>query len=695
MPGTNGSVEERALSILKNAYGANASFRPGQLEAIVDAVAGRNSLVVQKTGWGKSLVYFIATKILREGGSGPSIIISPLLALMENQIESARVIGVEAVTINSDNAPEWDEILGKLDSVDAIIVSPERLGNDRFMENLSRVKKIRLLVVDEAHSISDWGHDFRPDYQRISRLIDGLPGNISILGTTATANNRVISDIRQQLGDKLSIVRGNLIRENLAIQVNPEQTREQRLAWIAQALTNHPILSSGQGIIYCLTHTDCEILADYLSQRSVNILPYYSGVGSSENHPNQDKDILSSFVDGRTRVLAATIKLGMGYDKSDIRFVIHFQPPQNLISYYQQIGRAGRDGQPAYAFLLHGSEDMSILDFFIRSAQAEPELLSRIVKATAPGAKRSALSSSFNVRKTKLDEALKFLLVHDYIYKDGPFYRANPGMTFDAEAERDKQQQLANARYAEHLALIDYMKSSSCYMSRIAQELDAPDARQSCGICANCKGSLILPVSPDQRTVLDATSYLGNRHISISPRKKWSTGGAIPKNLQMKPGWCLCADYYSETGQAVRKGKYELGEFSAALIDSSAQYLSDCVIKNGIDCVVPVPSLKRPNLVPVFAKKLAEALGLEFAPAVTRHGEPTEQKTLLNSVQQEMNIKESTRVEHPGPIRGKTVLLVDDMVDSRWTMTAIAAMLLAEDAKDVFPFALVRTGGAL
>ena len=233
--------------------------------------------------------------------------------------------------------------------------------------------------LNEAHAISDWGHDFRPDYQRVSRLIDGLPGDVTVLGTTATANDRVIADIRAQMGNNLKVIRGNLIRENLAIQVNPPQTREQRFAWLAQVLTKDKILSKGQGVIYCLTHSDCLAVTEFLSSQGVSILPYFSGMGKDDSGVSTDKKNLRRFVQGETRVLAATVKLGMGYDKSDIRFIIHFQLPQNLIAYYQQIGRAGRDGLPAYAFLLHGREDEEIHNYFIKEIRSLSSLLPDIM----------------------------------------------------------------------------------------------------------------------------------------------------------------------------------------------------------------------------------------------------------------------------------------------------------------------------
>lgn len=686
-------VGERARAILKQAYGPDAQFHPGQLEAIELVVAGRKSLIVQKTGWGKSLVYFIATRILREEGAGPTLIISPLLALMENQIEAAKRVNVNAVTINSENKDKWEEIYENLNNIDALIISPERLSREDFMERLASVRGIELVVIDEAHSISDWGHDFRPDYQRVSKLIDGLPGSITVLGTTATANNRVIADIKDQMGCDLEVVRGALIRENLAIQVNPLQTREQRLAWLAQMLTEDEILSKGQGIIYCLTHSDCTAVADFLAQRGVSILPYYSGMGRDDDEANVERKTLASFVNGETRVLAATVKLGMGYDKSDIRFVVHFQLPQNLIAYYQQIGRAGRDGKPAYAFLLHGEEDEEILGYFIKTAQASPDLLSDIVEMAQDGIRMGELMKALNVKKGKLDEALKYLQVRDYLYKDGPVYRASLGKPFDEAAERAKQESLMKARIDEHDALLEYLESVDCFMGHVAAELDAPDTQGACGICSNCSGGFIAPVTAGQHTVAAATQYLGNRHGRITPRKRWGAGGSIKKELQMQPGWALCADYYSAAGQKVKEGKYGIGAFSSELVEASAKYLKGEIEGVGIDCVVPVPSLRHPNLVPDFAKELAGLLGVPCTNAILKTNMAAEQKTLLNSSQQEKNIRESILVMEPEAVRGKTILLVDDMVDSRWTFTVIAAELLEAGATSVYPFALVKTGG--
>lgn len=688
-------VEHQVKRIFRNAYGEDATFREGQLESILAVLKGKNALVVQRTGWGKSLVYFIAAKMLRQNGSGPIVIISPLLALMNNQIEAAERLNLVAATINSSNRDDWRAIYNKLgqNTIDVLIVSPERLANEDFMEQLANVNAIELLVIDEAHCISDWGHDFRPDYQRISKLIKSLPPNVVILATTATANDRVIRDIKVQLGSELSIIRGNLRRENLAIQINPLQTQEQRLAWLADTLVNNPVLSQGQGIIYCLTHSACDAVAEFLAMHGVSILPFYSGLGQDEDQIDIASKNLESFISGKTRILAATVKLGMGYDKSDIRFVIHFQCPQNLINYYQQIGRAGRDGLPSYAILLHGQDDEEVLGFFIRSALAAPELLASIVKMSQYGATQTELLNAHNVKPGKLQEALKYLQIHDYIYRDNQGkYRANVSKSFNELEEQKRQDRLTSLRIREHKQLLDYLESKECSMRYIARILDAPDADKSCGICENCRGSAIIPVNSNQCIVKEATQYLGSRHGVIKARKQWSSKRRIPEELRMENGWILCADYYSEAGQVIKNGKYKTGAFSENIVHASSNYLKEKIISNEIDCIVPIPSRRRPHLVPRFAEDLANSLEVTYIDAVEKTKDSREQKNLLNSAFQEDNIRESTAVVKQGEVCGKRILLVDDMVDSRWTFTVIAAKLLEVGAEAVYPFALVATG---
>lgn len=340
---------DELLVELKATYGEDAEFRDGQKEAIENVINGKRVLVVQKTGWGKSLVYFLTTKILKRRNGGITLIISPLLALMNNQIESAKKLGVRVATINSENADDWNDIMLKssMGLIDALIISPERLSNQEFkrfmLENFA--KKIMLFVVDEAHCISDWGHDFRPDYRRIVDIINILPGNIPVIATTATANNRVVNDIKEQLGDTLQVSRGSLMRETLALQVTKLPSKEERMAWILQNINIIP----GTGVIYCLTVNDCKLLDKWLKKNGIKSESYYAALDKDKKY-----EVIEAFMSNSIKVMVATVAFGMGFDKPDISFVIHFQKPGNIVSYYQQIGRAGRGIDNAYAILLCG-----------------------------------------------------------------------------------------------------------------------------------------------------------------------------------------------------------------------------------------------------------------------------------------------------------------------------------------------------
>jgi ATP-dependent DNA helicase RecQ len=364
-----------ALDHLQQMLGAGASFRPGQLEAIDTVARDRGRvLLVQRTGWGKSAVYFIATKLLREQGAGPTLLVSPLLALMRNQLEMAARLGVRAETINSTNPEEFEPIAERLtnDEIDLLLVSPERFANERFRDGMLNViaRTVGLLVVDEAHCISDWGHDFRPDYRRIVSVLEALPHNVPVLCTTATANDRVIADVIDQLGDELQTFRGTLDRESLALAVAHVPSQAERMAWLAETL---PTLD-GSGIVYVLTIADGERVAAFLRRHDIEA-EAYSGATDNDDRVRLEQTLLANGL----KVLVATSALGMGFDKPDLGFVVHYQSPGSPIAYYQQVGRAGRALEHAPAVLMCGVEDREIQDYFIETAFPPREQAERIV----------------------------------------------------------------------------------------------------------------------------------------------------------------------------------------------------------------------------------------------------------------------------------------------------------------------------
>lgn len=683
------------LQELKASYGEDAQFRDGQEEAIRGVLEGRRTLVVQKTGWGKSLVYFLATKMLRRQGDGITLIISPLLALMNNQIESANKLGLQVETINSENKPDWGMITAKLENnqVDALIISPERLANDDFKELMEAgVIQIRLFVVDEAHCISDWGHDFRPDYRRIVRIIQMLPPNIPVLATTATANDRVVEDIKSQLGN-ITVSRGSLMRESLQLQVIRLNTREERLAW----LTDHMEELPGTGLVYCLTVSDCQLVHKWLQANEVASRCYYADV--ERDGQETKEEIVRLFMNNEIKVLVATVAFGMGFDKPDIGFVVHFQKPGNLVAYYQQIGRAGRGIHKALSILLCGEEDDQINQYFIDSAFPTENLMTEIVGAVRanpdPGMKLADLEKVINMKHTKIAACVKYLTVEEAIYKEGPWYRPTLS-SHPWEPDMEKSEKITRIRRKELKQMNDFAATRDCYMKYIADVLDDLDACD-CGRCANCLGHPLIPEWTERATLEAAQRFIRQDFNVIEPRKQWPAGVRIddkikiPEEFMCEPGRVLSNYGDAGWGRLVIRGKYRDNYFDDQLVEASAELLTDFVRENDIRWVTSVPSLRRPELVPGFARRLAARLGLGYEEVIHKVVDARCQKELNTSFLQHQNADQSFEVEEPSV--EDNVLLVDDMVDSRWTFTVCGYKLRKQSGGKVFPFALANSAG--
>ena len=361
------AVRECAEEVLRRLAGDAATLREDQWRAIEALVVDRRRvLCVQRTGWGKSAVYFVATALLRDGmtaepgepPAGPTVIVSPLLALMRNQVEAAARAGIRARTINSANLDEWSLITDEIQAgeVDVLLISPERLNNPDFRDNVlpGLAAGTGLLVVDEAHCVSDWGHDFRPDYRRLRTFLAGLPGRTPVLATTATANERVTSDVADQLGDAL-VLRGPLERDSLRLAVLALPDPAQRLAWLADHLDRLP----GSGIVYTLTVAAATETTEFLRSRGYPVSSYTGQIEDADRRA-AEQDLL----DNKIKALVATSALGMGFDKPDLGFVVHLGAPPSPIAYYQQVGRAGRAGEHAEVVLLPGTEDAAIWRYF-------------------------------------------------------------------------------------------------------------------------------------------------------------------------------------------------------------------------------------------------------------------------------------------------------------------------------------------
>ena len=678
---------DRAYEILRESYGENAKFREGQKEAIDAVVNGKRTLVVQKTGWGKSLVYFLATKLLKEKKrDGITLIISPLLALMNNQIDSAQRLGLNIKTINSDNKDEWDNIISDIcdnNTVDALIISPERLANSDFVKDcLDKIKnRVNLFVVDEAHCISDWGHDFRPDYRRIVKILQLLPSNVPVLATTATANDRVVNDIVAQLGENLVISRGELIRESLAIQVIKLQKKEDRLAWLAENIEKMP----GSGVVYCLTKADCDLVTDWLNENNIKSEKYYADISKEYK-----AIILDKFQKNEIKVLVATVAFGLGYDKPDIGFVIHFQRPANIVSYYQQIGRAGRGIELAYAILLCGEEDEHINQYFINSAFPTEKDMNIVVDFITdnPGKSISEIKGALNIRANRVEKTLKYLTVSDDIYTEDVnrkkcYYKSAKKWKPDLE----RSEGITAIRYKEMQDMDEFTKQKGCYMKYIAEKLDDVNAKV-CVKCSNCRG-LLFDEMVDAETVQRAQQFIKSKFGVIEPRKQFPDKTKIESEFQFKGGIVLSNYADAGYGMAVQKGKYLDGYFSDELVDASVKILSEFIKNNNIEWITPVTSKRHPQLVPDFAKRLADRLGIGYFEGIKKFN-AEEQKKFENSDGQYKNANNSFEIIQ---VKKENILLVDDMVDSRWTFTVCAMKMREMGSGDIYPFALANTAG--
>ncbi len=655
------------------------------IEALADGK--RRALVVQRTGWGKSAVYFVATLLLREAGSGPTVIISPLLALMRNQIEAAQRAGIRAVTINSTNIEQWEPIQASIAAgeVDVLLVSPERLNNPGFRDTvLPRLAATAgLLVIDEAHCISDWGHDFRPDYRRIRTMLAELPDGIPVLATTATANARVTADVAEQLGTDVLVLRGELDRESLHLGVVRLRTAEQRLAWLADHLGEF----EGSGIVYCLTVAATQEIAAHLRARGHAVAAY-----SGQTDPTEREALEADLATGRVKALIATSALGMGFDAT-LGFVVNMGAPQSPVAYYQQVGRAGRGTDHATVVLLPALEDRDIWKYF-SSLGFPPEGQVRQTLSVLEGAGKplstATIETYVDLNRTRLESMLKVLDV------DGAARRVQGGWeatgrewTYDAE----RYGRVAEAREIEQRAMLDYIATDRCRMWFLRHQLDDPGAAD-CGRCDNC-GALHLTEAVSDDAVAAATDQLSRPGVPLTPRRMWPTAlanlgidlkGKISEAAEEGRAVARLTDlgHGQQLRELFREGTPD-GPVPVPLVKAVLEVLGEWQPK--AVGIVRVESARRDTLVGDFAEGLSRFLGI---PVVGRFAivDPSVApgQGAANSAHRVAAVGRRHALE--GDIPPGPVLLLDDLVVSGWTMTLAARALRAAGATEVLPLAL-------
>jgi ATP-dependent DNA helicase RecQ len=687
------TLEAEALTLLRELAGPEAAFREHQLEAVGDLVADRRRvLCVQRTGWGKSAVYFLATALLRRQGAGPTLLVSPLLALMRNQIAAAGRLGIRAGTVNATNRDDWDAVREELDAdaVDLLLISPERLNNPQFRERMLPlfIERVGLLVVDEAHCVSDWGHDFRPDYRRIGDILADLPADVAVLGTTATANDRVVADVSEQFragagAERLTVYRGPLARASLRLEVVDLPAPADRLAWLSTWLPRLP----GSGIVYCLTKRDTETVAEWLGTQGISAVAYSGEVADEERVAAEDRLLRND-----VKAVVATSALGMGYDKPDLGFVVHYQAPSSAIAYYQQVGRAGRGVDEAHVVLLRGHEDRAIQDFFIDVAFPPEALVDdvlRLVGAADRPVTLPALQAEVNLGRGRLEALLKVLDVEGAVRRDGSGW-VPTGRPWRYDAERYAR--VTELRRAEQSAMFAYGSDGRCLMQALQLELDDPRA-EPCGRCSVCAGPRFdAPV--DEALARQAYALVRAQPVVLSvrrqtPRTADQPGQRIKPELLLEEGRALARAGDGGWDPLVRRGRRD-GRFDEELVQACADLLGRWRPDPAPRWVTAVPSRRSGLLVPEFAQRLAGALGLPYVEALERTGDNPPQREMANSPQQVANVRGEFRVLGVPP--GEPVLLVDDVRYSGWTLTTVGAQLRAKGAGPVHPLVLSLAG---
>jgi ATP-dependent DNA helicase RecQ len=686
-------MSDTALTALQALTGrSDAAFREHQREAIGDLVDDRaRVLCVQRTGWGKSAVYFVATRLLRDAGSGPTLIVSPLLALMRNQIAAAGGLGLRAHTINSTNRDEWATVRELLaeDAVDLLLISPERLNNPAFREEMLPLfaRRVGLLVIDEAHCVSDWGHDFRPDYRRVRDMLAALPAGVAVLCTTATANDRVVADVLEQLDvgthGQLRTYRGPLARTSLRLEVVDLPRPAARLAWLVEHL---PRLE-GSGIVYTLTKRDAQQVADFLRAHGISAEAYSGEQGNDERVAAEER-LLANDV----KALVATSALGMGYDKPDLGFVAHYQAPGSVIAYYQQVGRAGRGVDHADAILLRGAEDRRIQDFFIEQAFPSRERVDQVLlqldAAGGEGLTTRELSGVVNLGLGRLEAMLKVLDVEGAVRRDGTRWSLVSGHEWRYDAERYRA--VTELRRAEQAAMEAYGSDGRCLMRTLQEQLDDPEPGD-CGRCSVCTAPRFAG-EPDAGLVREATLHLRSQPLVLDVKKMAPDSEGrmkkIPEGARVEEGRALARIGDAGWWPAIAAG-LSAGRFDDELVSAAAELVRGARggWAAGAGWVTWVPSRAHDAALRDLAGRLAAALGVPAVEAVARiDGDAPPQREMANAAQQVANVRGRFRVA--GELPAGACVLLDDRRLSGWTLAMVGGQLRGRGASAVWPLAL-------
>jgi len=679
------SASAHLTAVLERLAAVGAVPRSDQVEAVHAIIQpSARVLVVQATGWGKSAVYWAATSALRATGAGPTLVVSPLLALMRDQVAAAQRAGLRAATVNSTNLDEWNQIFDALDrdQLDVLLVSPERLGNPRFAARLDELMaRVGLVVIDEAHCISDWGFDFRPDYQRLARALLSTP-TASVLATTATANQRVTTDVEQQLGASTVTFRGTLARTSLRLSVVPGLAPLVRYAWVADALDT----IAGSGIIYVLTVAEANRLAGFLQSCGHQVVAY-----TGQMEPEARVEVEELLRDNRVKAVVATSALGMGYDKPDLGFCIHVGSPATPVAYYQQVGRAGRAVEHAEAVLLSSQSDERIWDYFATASIPNPDDAAKAIGALENGPRSLVeLESLTGVRRGRLEALLKILAVGGIVAKDGTTWAAT-GVPYVHDTA--KWDALATTRRAEADLMRRYAHGQGCLMAYLQEALDDPDPA-ACGRCSVCTGAVPAPgAQPSAERLEAARSHLRGTDVIIEPRKLWPQGVGRSGRIN-GPGEGRAIAFADDPAWAdellalQRTGYGDIPtELLAGAIETLRRWSNEWASRPVAVTAAPAPTAEI-DANRALAQHVAGVGGLPYLDLFTWQGHQA--PTDSSSAPVVAHLEQAVRLDRSVQVPNGPILLCATTMRSGWTLTVCAALLFEAGCTTTLPLVIHR-----
>ena len=666
---------------LKRVFGLD-HFYDEQWEAIRRILDGERILMIQRTGFGKSLCYqFPATQF-----SGVTIIFSPLIALMRDQVKALNNKGISAKYINSEQSPEENSstIQDALDGkVKILYIAPERQENMEWIE-ATRKMNLSMVVIDEAHTISVWGHDFRPAFRRIINLVKLLPQSLPVLATTATATRRVQQDIEQQIGGKLTTIRGLLVRDNFRLYVIKVHSEDEKLVWLAQNLNR----IEGTGLIYTGTRVDTEVYAKWLAANGINAINYNAG-----HDADTRKDIENGLMQNRYKCVVSTNALGMGIDKPDIRFIIHTQISASPIHYYQEIGRAGRDGKPTTIILFYNeskdengiAEDYKLPKAFIDGARPSKEKYLKAIEALKqePLGERGLMKAT-NLKQTQI-RVIKADLIDQGIVREVVNGR-NKILEYQfgaKELDTKAFEDLRNAKLKDLDAMVGYVNTSKPRMQYLCEFLD-DDFNVNYSNCDNTNLNKLTVLLTDEwknKLINFRESYFPV--LEVESRSSNIVNG-------------VAASYYgvSNVGSALHRSKYENGgDFPDFLLRLTLKAFRKTFGNTRFDWVLYVPPTHSGDLVKNFAVKFASVIKVPISHKLVKSRQTSEQKVFQNGWLKQDNVKDAFSYFSPEEIKGKRIILLDDIFDSGATMKEIGKMLTAMGAETIVPVAIAKTVG--